>query len=94
MNVGKRIRFLREKLNLSQNGLADKAGISQSHLRRVELEQSDISVGLLLIVCEALGVTINEFFDEHYINDDLSVVIAKLTPKQKKLLIDFLNTLQ
>lgn len=36
MNIGERIRELREKTGFSQNKLADWAGVSQTHLRRVE----------------------------------------------------------
>ena len=45
MNVGNRIRELRESAGYSQNKLAEWAGIAQTHLRRVELGQADITVG-------------------------------------------------
>ena len=45
MDVGKRLLELRNRCWLTQNGLADKAGVSQTHLRRVELGQADITVG-------------------------------------------------
>ena len=41
MNVGNRIRELRESAGYSQNKLAEWAGIAQTHLRRVELGQAD-----------------------------------------------------
>ena len=37
MDVGKRIVRLRERCGLTQNGLAERAGVSQTHLRRVDL---------------------------------------------------------
>ena len=36
MDVGKRLLDLRNRCWLTQNGLAEKAGVSQTHLRRVE----------------------------------------------------------
>ena len=93
MNIGDRIKILREKSGLSQNRLADFAGISQSHLRRVELGQADITVGHLQIVCDALGISLGEFFSYDLAPDELSLEISKLTPKQKKSLIEFLKTL-
>ncbi len=93
MNVGKRIYELRNKCCLTQNGLAEKAGVSQTHLRRVELGQADITIGHLQLLCDAMDISLQDFFDVEKQNDDISVALSKLTPKQKKLLIDFLESL-
>ena len=42
MKFGDRIKTLRETEGLTQNALAQKADIYQSHLRRVELGQAGI----------------------------------------------------
>ena len=93
MDLSKRLISLREKCLLTQNGLAEKAGVSQTHLRRVELGQADITVGHLQLLCDAMGITLQEFFCEEKPKDELSVAISKLTPQQKKLLIAFLQSL-
>ena len=93
MNVSKRLISLREQCDYTQNGLAERAGVSQTHLRRVELGQADITVGHLQLLCDAMGVTLQEFFYEEKPKDELSVAISKLTPQQKKLLIAFLQSL-
>lgn len=93
MDVGERIKYLREKNGDTQNSLAEKAGVSQSHLRRVELGQADITIGHLQLVCDAIGISLKDFFN---INDDaeeLVSAISNLTPKQKNLLVDFLKSL-
>ena len=93
MDIGKRIKDLREAENLSQNALADKAGISQSHLRRVELGQSGISIDHLQIICDALNINICEFFEPTRESDELSIALSKLSPKQKSRLLEFIKTL-
>ena len=93
MDVGKRLLELRNRCWLTQNGLADKAGVSQTHLRRVELGQADITVGHLQLLCDAMGISLQEFFNTETRNDELSIAISKLTPKQKKLLIAFIESL-
>ncbi len=93
MNVGKRIKGLREKAGLTQNGLALKAGMSQTHLRRVELGQAGITVDHLEIICDALGITLKEFFDVENSNDEFADSVSKLSPKQKQLLLEFLRSL-
>ncbi len=95
MEVGKRIKELREKCGLSTNRLADFAGISQSHLRHIEIGSSDITVGHLRLVCDALGITLSDFFavDENTETDKLVAAISSLSAKQRALLLDFLNSL-
>ena len=93
MDVGKRIVRLRERCGLTQNGLAERAGVSQTHLRRVELGQADITVGHLQLLCDAMGISIQEFFKEETNADEVAVAFSKLSPKQKKLLLTFLESL-
>ena len=93
MNIGERIKILREKSGYTQNSLADKAGVSQTHLRRVELGQADITVGHLQLVCDALDISVRDFFNVSEESEELSVAMANLTPKQKKLLFEFLKSI-
>ena len=93
MNVSKRIIQLRELCDLTQNGLAERAGVSQTHLRRVELGQADITIGHLQLLCDAMGISIQDFFKEESEKDEMAVAIAKLSPKQKTLLLAFLESL-
>lgn len=93
MDVGARIKELREKSGFTQNRLAEWAGVSQTNLRRVELGQQDITVGHLQLVCDGLGVTLAEFFNVGSEEENLSDAISKLTPKQKQLLLEFLKNI-
>ena len=93
MNVSKRIIELRKKQNLTQNRLADKAGISQTHLRRVELEQADVTVGHLQLICDALEISLKDFFNISEEKEELALAISNLSPKQKKLLLEFLKSI-
>lgn len=93
MNTGERIRELRERVGFTQNKLAEWAGVSQTHLRRVELGQQDITIGQLQLVCDGLGISLAEFFNVGEETENLADIIAKLTPKQKQLLIDFLKSI-
>ena len=93
MDVGKRIITLRERCGLSQNGLAERAGVSQTHLRRVELGQADITVGHLQLICDAMSISLTDFFYEETDSDEISLALSKLSPKQKNLLQNFLESL-
>ena len=93
MDVGNRIKQLREQNKYSQNYLADIAGISQTHLRRVELGTADITVGHLQLVCDALGTSLKDFFNVSEEQEDISSAISNLTPKQRNLLLEFLKSI-
>lgn len=93
MDVSKRIIALRERCGLTQNGLAEKAGVSQTHLRRVELGQADITIGHLQLLCDAMSISMGEFFKEETSSDEIAAAFSKLSPKQKTLLLAFLESL-
>ena len=93
MDIGKRLITLREKCGFTQNGLAERASVSQTHLRRVELGQADITVGHLQLLCDAMSISIQEFFQEPSDSDEISAAFSKLTTKQKTLLLTFLESL-
>lgn len=93
MDVSKRIIALRERCGLTQNGLAERAGVSQTHLRRVELGQADITIGHLQLLCDAMSISMQDFFKEENNSDEISTALSKLSPKQKTLLLTFLDSL-
>ena len=93
MDISKRIITLREQCGYTQNGLAERAGVSQTHLRRVERGEADITVGHLQLLCDAMNVSLREFFAEESETDAVAAAFSKLSPKQKKLLIAFLESL-
>lgn len=93
MEVGERIQELRKKAGYTQNRLAEWSGISQTHLRRVELGDADITVGHLRLICDALGITLKDFFNFTAEQEEVTMVISSLTPKQRKALLEFLNSI-
>lgn len=92
MDVGKRIVDLRLKKGLSTNKLANLAGISQSYLRDIELGKKQPTVEYLGYICDALKISLKDFFDEEK-DKELEISISKLSEIQQSKLIDFLNTL-
>ncbi len=93
MDISKRLVELRKRCGYTQNGLAEKAGVSQTHLRRVELGQADITVSHLELLCDAMSISLEKFFAETTEEDEMAIALSKLSPKQKKLLISFLENL-
>ena len=59
------IRTLRESRNLSQQTLADKAGLAQSQISRIERGIIDTPVSTLRRVAMALDVPVSALLDDH-----------------------------
>ncbi len=93
MDVSKRLIMLREQCGFTQNGLAERAGVSQTHLRRVELGQADITVGHLQLLCDAMSISLRDFFEETTDNDEIAAALSHISPNQKRLLIAFLESI-
>lgn len=63
IKVGNRIRSLRKKLEISQEGLANKAEIDRTYMTDVENGKRNISIENLLKIIVALDATFFEFFN-------------------------------
>lgn len=97
MDVGKRITFFRTAKNYTVNKLATKAGISQSYLRDVELGKKNPTVETLSYLCDALGISLCDFFNDgtqpSLAESPLIAKIYQLTPEQRSSLLAFLDTI-
>jgi diadenosine tetraphosphate (Ap4A) HIT family hydrolase/DNA-binding XRE family transcriptional regulator len=64
IKVGQRIKDLRKKRGLTQEKLADLAGIDAKHLQLMESSRDSTSprIDTINYICTAFGLTITEFF--------------------------------
>jgi transcriptional regulator with XRE-family HTH domain len=62
VNIGERLRELREARNISMRTLATKSGLSANALSMIERGRASPSVSTLYKLSEALGITITSFF--------------------------------
>lgn len=94
--VGDRLRFFREQKQISTNKLANLAGISQSYVRDIELGNKNPTIEVLFQLCQTLGISLKDFFDDESLNltnDPLIQRIYQLNTSQKESLLAFLNTI-
>jgi transcriptional regulator with XRE-family HTH domain len=54
--IGANVRGLRLRRGLTQEALAERAGVSTVHIQRVEAGGANVSVTLLVALADALGV--------------------------------------
>lgn len=97
MDVGKRITFFRSQKNYSVNKLANLAGISQSYLRDIELGNKNPTIEIISIICDALDLTLQDFFSDDTIssiqNNEILNKFYQLNKEQQKTLLAFIDTI-
>ena len=61
IEVARRIKELREKNHLSQNALANLAGVSPTYIYQLERGEKSPTIEYLNYICGALNISLNEF---------------------------------
>lgn len=97
--LGKRVAALRKERKLTQERLAEMAGISNNYLSNIENCYSIPSLETLMNICIALEVTPDSVLvgtseaDSEYMNIELMKKISSCTPKEKRMIDGFINLL-
>lgn len=99
MDCLKRIKELTEKRGWTMYQLSQAAGIPQSTLSNLFIRSNAPSVSTLEKICDALGITLSEFFDvgksKH--QEEEEFILTKwrtLSRESQRALIEFLNTIK
>lgn len=61
---GRRIRGLREGLGLSQEGLAERAGLHRNYVGGIERGERNVGLDNIHVLAEALGVAPADLFSD------------------------------
>jgi transcriptional regulator with XRE-family HTH domain len=89
--VGRKIRQLRRQRKLTQVELAEKIGIHQSDLSRMEQGEYKVGLDTLLKILQCFDLSIGDFFDE---NNRANTVLDKyrsLSPNAQKEVESFIE---
>jgi len=76
INVGARLREMREARKVSMRGLATQSGLSANALSMIERGRTSPSVSTLYKLADALGVPITEFFGPPSIKSNVILIKA------------------
>lgn len=95
--LGAKIREARNKLNLTQEVLAEKADIGVMYLGEIERGVKMPSMNVFIRIVEALDISADYILRDElssgrdYVFDELTQKLASLTPKQRKTASDILD---
>ena len=59
LRIGRRIAALRKLAGMSQEQLADRAGLQRTHVSRIEAGKYDVTAYTVQLIAEALGMTVD-----------------------------------
>ena len=59
LRIGQRIAKLRKEQNLTQTQLAERCGLQQAHIARIETGRYSVGLDTLAQIATALGVTVD-----------------------------------
>ncbi len=99
--LGKRIKQVRKMKTLSQNALAEKAGLTPNFIAKIEGNNTSISLKTLVSIANALEISIDYLFlnDTNMLKQgkktstDLFInnMLQDFSENDKELLIDMIN---
>ena len=100
--LGKRIREIRKTRGLSQEKLAERAGISAQYVRNIERGVENPTLDLLLRLAEALKVSLGEMcefesveeMDQRKVQSAVSEMVRKMDPERLRLALKVLKSLR
>ena len=82
--VRNRIAFLRTAKNISARELSLRLGQSVGYINHIEIGTSNPSIEMLFYICDELGITMSDFFDEDNQHPLLVDEIIRLSKKLDK----------
>ena len=81
LEVGSRIRKVREELRMSRNVFSEKLDISESYLAQLELGNKSLGMNTLISLCEYTGFSADYFLFGENANYELSKKITRIADR-------------
>ncbi|MGH9459520.1 MAG: helix-turn-helix domain-containing protein [Thermoanaerobaculia bacterium] len=89
--VGRKIRQLRRQRKLTQTELAERIGIHQSDLSRMEQGEYRVGLDTLLKILQTFDMGIGEFFDERPTSGSVLETYQRLSPDAQRDVEEFIE---
>ena len=93
VRIGRNIRDERKKANMTQEALAEKAGLSVNHISHIEIGASPLSLPALVSICEALDTTADRILHDSlsqptaYLRVDVNQCFEDTSPQEASVML-------
>ena len=95
--IGARIRAQRKKMNMTQEKLAEAAGLAPNHISNIETGSTKLSLPALLQIAVILKTDVNSLLYDNLptlvetYDEDAKLILADCTKKERLFLLDLLG---
>jgi transcriptional regulator with XRE-family HTH domain len=89
--IGRKIRQLRRQRKLTQVELAERIGVHQSDLSRMEQGEYKVGLDTLLRILQTFDLSIGDFFDESGPAETIAERVRRLSPGAQREVEDFIE---
>ena len=96
--IGQKIRKFRKAQGISQEELAEKIGISTTHMSHIETGNTKLSLSVFVDIANALNVQTDDLLNDREIlgiskaNRELSEILENCTAEQLNVVADVVKT--
>ena len=97
--IGKRIKIARIKSDMKQEHLAEKSGLSPTHVSNVETGTTKVSLSAIVSLANALGVTADDLLCDSVVHArvqferDIAELLEDCDPYEIRMVKDMTETL-
>lgn len=96
--IGLRIKIARIKAKITQEELANRAGLSTTHISNIETGNTKLSLPTIVNIANALSVSVDELLcdsvleSNHVFNQEAQALLVDCTPYDIRILLDILKS--
>jgi transcriptional regulator with XRE-family HTH domain len=100
LDIGQRIRTERTKQNLSQEKLAEMAGVGTTHISHIETGNTKLSIKAFIAIINALNLSSDELLrnhvkkSKHIFEGELAEIINDCTDDEARIIADTAKALK
>ena len=98
--VGQRIRRIRKAKGMSQEFLADKVGISITHMSHIETANTKLSLTVFIAIADALDVSCDALLYDYpketidQVSQDIAAVLESCTVNQSRMIAEIVKAVK
>jgi transcriptional regulator with XRE-family HTH domain len=98
--LGKRIRERRKSLKMTQEDIAEKAGISIKHISKIETGKSPPSLACFVSIANALDTTLDRLLMDNLtentaqVLEEVKIIFDDFSPIETHIAVDLLKALK
>ena len=100
VKIGEKIRKYRKENGISQEELAEKVGISVTHMSHIETANTKLSLPVFVSVTRALGLKSDDLLSDNRVGcdagtvEEISNLLSDCSEKDMRIILDVVKTLK